>query len=116
MASRKSSGRGVPRDARGPKAYLTPVTKIARRVHGRVREEGAAFPEWQGFSPRNVWQMRASFVAWSGARKELTQPVSETGVVPANPGLTPRLPAVLEGSLPAVEEIEAALSSVRGKR
>ena len=49
-----------------------------------------AFPELQGFSPRNVWRMRAFFVAWSGGRKKLTQPVSETGVVPADPGL-PRI-------------------------
>jgi len=38
-----------------------------------------AFPDLEGFSARNIWRMRAFFLAWSGAEKKLTQPVSETG-------------------------------------
>jgi len=38
-----------------------------------------AFRDLEGFSPRNIWRMRAFFLAWSGAPKKLTQPVSETG-------------------------------------
>jgi predicted nuclease of restriction endonuclease-like (RecB) superfamily len=37
-----------------------------------------AFPGLEGFSPRNIWRMRAFFLAWSSAPKKLTQPVSET--------------------------------------
>ena len=35
-----------------------------------------AFPALQGFSPRNIWRMRAFYLAWSGIPKKLTQPVS----------------------------------------
>jgi len=38
-----------------------------------------AFRDLEGFSPRNIWRMRAFYLAWSGAPKKLTQPVSETG-------------------------------------
>jgi predicted nuclease of restriction endonuclease-like (RecB) superfamily len=38
-----------------------------------------AFPGLEGFSPRNIWRMRAFFLAWSGSPKKLTQAVSETG-------------------------------------
>jgi len=38
-----------------------------------------AFPDLKGFSPRNIWRMRAFFLAWSRTEK-LTQAVSETGV------------------------------------
>ena len=37
-----------------------------------------AFPDLEGFSPRNIWRMRAFFLAWSGAPKKLTRAVSET--------------------------------------
>ena len=39
-----------------------------------------AFPDLEGFSPRNIWRMRAFFLAWSAAPKKLTQAVSETRV------------------------------------
>ncbi|OGJ87125.1 MAG: hypothetical protein A2268_15260 [Candidatus Raymondbacteria bacterium RifOxyA12_full_50_37] len=39
-----------------------------------------AFPGLEGFSPRNIWRMRAFFLAWSGGMKKLTQAVSETRV------------------------------------
>lgn len=38
-----------------------------------------AFRDLEGFSPRNIWRMRAFYLAWSGAPKKLTQPMSETG-------------------------------------
>jgi type I restriction enzyme S subunit len=37
-----------------------------------------AFPTLQGFSPRNIWRMRAFYLAWSGVPRKLTQPVSES--------------------------------------
>jgi predicted nuclease of restriction endonuclease-like (RecB) superfamily len=43
-----------------------------------------AFPDLEGFSARNIWRMRAFFLAWSGAEGKLTQAVSEIG--------KPRLP------------------------
>ncbi len=39
-----------------------------------------AFPGLEGFSPRNIWRMRAFFLAWSGVSKKLTQAVSETKI------------------------------------
>lgn len=36
-----------------------------------------AFPDLEGFSPRNIWRMRAFFLAWSGSSKKLPQAVSE---------------------------------------
>jgi predicted nuclease of restriction endonuclease-like (RecB) superfamily len=39
-----------------------------------------AFPDLQGFSPRNIWRMRAFYLAWSGVPKKLPQAVAETGV------------------------------------
>jgi predicted nuclease of restriction endonuclease-like (RecB) superfamily len=36
-----------------------------------------AFPELQGFSARNIWRMRAFFLAWSPAPKKLPQAVAE---------------------------------------
>ena len=39
-----------------------------------------AFPDLEGFSPRNIWRMRAFYLAWSGTPTKLTQAVSETGV------------------------------------
>lgn len=38
-----------------------------------------AFPDLEGFSPRNIWRMRAFFLAWSVTTKKLTRAVSETG-------------------------------------
>ena len=38
-----------------------------------------AFPKLEGFSPRNIWRMRAFFLAWSGAAKKLPQAVAERG-------------------------------------
>jgi len=39
-----------------------------------------AFPDLEGFSPRNIWRMRAFYLAWSGDRKKLPQAVAEAGV------------------------------------
>ena len=36
-----------------------------------------AFPDLAGFSPRNIWRMRAFYVAWSALQKKLPQPVAE---------------------------------------
>jgi predicted nuclease of restriction endonuclease-like (RecB) superfamily len=38
-----------------------------------------AFPDLEGFSPRNIWRMRAFFLAWSEAPKKLPQAVAEIG-------------------------------------
>jgi len=35
-----------------------------------------AFPDLEGFSPRNIWRMRAFFLAWSMPPSKLTQAVS----------------------------------------
>jgi predicted nuclease of restriction endonuclease-like (RecB) superfamily len=37
-----------------------------------------AFPDLKGFSPRNIWRMRAFYLAWSGASKKLPQAVAES--------------------------------------
>jgi predicted nuclease of restriction endonuclease-like (RecB) superfamily len=47
-----------------------------------------AFPGLAGFSPRNVWRMRAFFIAWSGPAKHLPRPVAEIGLR----GATKKLP------------------------
>ncbi|MFN0244173.1 MAG: YhcG family protein [Planctomycetota bacterium] len=39
----------------------------------------SAFRDLAGFSPRNIWRMRAFYLAWSGVPKKLTQAVAETG-------------------------------------
>src|SRR5713101_6465266 len=36
-----------------------------------------AFPDLAGFSPRNIWRMRAFYVAWSAQQKKLPQSVAE---------------------------------------
>lgn len=36
-----------------------------------------AFPDLAGFSPRNIWRMRAFYVAWSAQQKKLPQAVAE---------------------------------------
>lgn len=41
----------------------------------------SAFPGISGFSPLNVWRMRAFYLAWTEDMKELPQPVTELGVV-----------------------------------
>jgi predicted nuclease of restriction endonuclease-like (RecB) superfamily len=38
-----------------------------------------AFPDIEGFSPRNIWRMRAFFLAWAATPEKLTQAVSESG-------------------------------------
>lgn len=58
---------------------------IVERLAHDLRQ---AFPDTEGFSPRNVWRMRSFYLAWSGAAKQLTQPVSETAV----PRATKKLP------------------------
>jgi len=42
-----------------------------------------AFPDLDGFSPRNVWRMRAFFLAWSATPSKLPQPVAETRKPPS---------------------------------
>ncbi len=37
-----------------------------------------AFPDLEGFSPRNIWRMRAFFLAWSAPPSKLPQAVAET--------------------------------------
>lgn len=38
-----------------------------------------AFQDLEGFSPRNVWRMRAFYLAWAAEPKKLTQAVSGSG-------------------------------------
>ncbi len=40
----------------------------------------SAFPKLEGFSPRNIWRMRAFYLAWSSASSKLPQAVAETRV------------------------------------
>ena len=47
-------------------------------VERLAHDLGKAFPTLQGFSPRNIWRMRAFYLAWSGGPRKLTQPVSES--------------------------------------
>jgi predicted nuclease of restriction endonuclease-like (RecB) superfamily len=49
-------------------------------VERLAHDLGKAFPGLEGFSPRNIWRMRAFFLAWSGVSKKLTQAVSETKI------------------------------------
>ena len=49
---------------------------VVERLAHDVRQ---AFPDLEGFSPRNIWRMRAFFLAWSGAVKTSTRTVSTTG-------------------------------------
>ncbi len=53
-----------------------------------------AFHDLEGFSPRNIWRMRAFCLAWSGAPKKLTQPVSETGARRATEKLPQAVPEI----------------------
>lgn len=46
---------------------------VVERLADDLRQ---AFPDLEGFSPRNIWRMRAFFIAWSGTSGKLTQPVS----------------------------------------
>ena len=46
----------------------------------------AAFPGMSGFSPQNIWRMRAFYLAWTEEIQNLSQPVRETdGVNPPQP-------------------------------
>lgn len=47
------------------------VERLAHDLRG-------AFPGLEGFSPRNIWRMRAFFLAWSQAPAKLTQAVADT--------------------------------------
>ncbi|MEL6347414.1 MAG: DUF1016 N-terminal domain-containing protein [Myxococcota bacterium] len=42
-----------------------------------ARDLRDAFPEMKGFSPRNLWRMRAFYLAWRAADEVLPQPVAE---------------------------------------
>ncbi|MBX3184296.1 MAG: DUF1016 family protein [Polyangiaceae bacterium] len=57
----------------------------------------AAFPKVEGFSPRNIWRMRAFFLAWSAEPRKLTPAVSES---PARRKLT-RAVSETESEIPA---------------
>ncbi len=70
-----------------------------------------AFPDTEGLSPRNVWRMRAFYLAWSGATKQLTQAVSET----ADPRATKKLPQAVSElpwghNIVLLQQLEAELS------
>lgn len=49
---------------------------VERLAHDLCR----AFPDLEGFSPRNIWRMRAFYLAWFGAPEKLTRAVSESGL------------------------------------
>lgn len=48
---------------------------VVERLASDLRQ---SFPGLDGFSPRNLWRMRAFFVAWSGPSQKLPQAVAET--------------------------------------
>jgi len=50
------------------------------RLASDLRSE---FPLLEGFSPRNIWRMRAFFLAWSEGPEELTQAVSDLQAAPS---------------------------------
>lgn len=66
---------------------------IGRAIVERQRKEGwgksvvdclaadiqAAFPGISGFSPLNIWRMRAFYIAWTNDIEQLSQPVTELG-------------------------------------
>ena len=70
-------------------SIITPFERFLRQtisgwgdavVERLAHDLGKAFPGLEGFSPRNIWRMRAFFLAWSGVSKKLTQAVSETKI------------------------------------
>jgi predicted nuclease of restriction endonuclease-like (RecB) superfamily len=67
-------------------------TATVERLAHDLRQE---FPLLEGFSPRNIWRMRAFFLAWTEAREELTQPVSELRNVPST-----KVPPAPIGAIP----------------
>ncbi len=50
-----------------------------------ARDIQAAFPGIKGFSPVNVWRMRAFFLAWRDDSREIAQPVREISEAPSGP-------------------------------
>jgi hypothetical protein len=73
--------------------------EVVEQLAADLRE---TFPNMAGFSPRNVWRMRAFFLAWTGDREKFSQPVKEL-----DSKILPQLLAELDGkNLPqAVAEI-----------
>jgi hypothetical protein len=70
-----------------------------------------AFPGVAGFSPLNVWRMRAFYVAHAMATPILSPPVTESvDAEKLSPAVTVSVPESLEGSVPSVAELEQALS------
>lgn len=83
----------------------------------------AAFPEMEGFSPRNLRRMRAFYLAWQPvdsilpqcknrvkaeyALRGLNRPI---GVADWETRLVESLPENFAGALPSVEELERELS------
>lgn len=58
------------------------MATVERLAHDLRRE----FPLLEGFSPRNIWRMRAFFLAWTEVRDELTQAVSELRLAQSRKG------------------------------
>ncbi len=47
---------------------------VIERLSRDIRQE---FPGFQGFSPRNIWRMRAFYLAYTGEAADLPRPVAE---------------------------------------
>lgn len=66
----------------------------------------ASFPSMAGFSPRNVWRMRAFYLAWTGDREKLSQPASES-----DPMILPQVVAELgDQNLPQPVAVSAIVT------
>ena len=85
-----------------------------------------AFPDLAGFSPRNIWRMRAFYVAWSALQKKLPQPVAENpmGAQPRGTALSAcshsvasawRRPRWYSDSLALAAAMVWASSAIRGR-
>ena len=63
--------------------------QVVERLAEDLRE---AFPQMDGFSPRNVWRMRAFYLAWTENSQKHQQPGGNL-----NPKILPQLVAELDG-------------------
>jgi predicted nuclease of restriction endonuclease-like (RecB) superfamily len=73
-------------DAQKTKGY---GKQVVEQLAGDLRE---AFPQMDGFSPRNVWRMRAFYLAWTEEGQKLRQPVGNS-----DSKILPQLVAELDG-------------------
>jgi predicted nuclease of restriction endonuclease-like (RecB) superfamily len=65
---------------------------IVDRLSTDIQRE---FPGIKGFSPRNIWRMRAFFLAWTEGRSNLAEPGQEIGNTEQTRPATEVYPAIL---------------------